>query len=58
MDGKVLSDIYTHPKKPTFIKSWDEVDGDFGELDKNKQRLVEKLIVKTTIRLVIPSSIK
>jgi predicted AlkP superfamily phosphohydrolase/phosphomutase/tetratricopeptide (TPR) repeat protein len=32
MDGKVLSDIFEHPKKVNFIESWETIEGNFGEL--------------------------
>ncbi len=34
MDGKVALDIFENPNEPKYIKSWDDLDGDFGELEK------------------------
>lgn len=31
MDGKVAMDIFKEPTEPTYIESWDKVEGDFGE---------------------------
>ena len=36
MDGKVGLDIFKKSKPPKFIDSWDNVEGDFGELDKEE----------------------
>jgi predicted AlkP superfamily phosphohydrolase/phosphomutase/tetratricopeptide (TPR) repeat protein len=36
MDGKVALDIFKNPSEPKYINSWDELDGDFGELKKDK----------------------
>ncbi|WP_179344559.1 alkaline phosphatase family protein [Winogradskyella ursingii] len=50
MDGKVALDIFTEPRKPKYIKSWDDLDGDFGESEKEKvdryddQEAMEQLI--------------
>ena len=33
MDGKVIQDIFTHTKPPTYIESWDHEPGDFAELE-------------------------
>ena len=32
MDGKVALDIFKNPKEIRYIKSWEDVNGDFGEL--------------------------
>ncbi|MEZ4801813.1 MAG: alkaline phosphatase family protein [Gelidibacter sp.] len=32
MDGKVAMDIFKNPNEITYIKSWEEVEGDFAEL--------------------------
>lgn len=37
MDGKVLLDMFLDPSRPEYIESWEEIDGDFGEL-KNKNQ--------------------
>lgn len=37
MDGKVALDIFKQPKKIEYIKSWEEVSGDFAELMQNKE---------------------
>ena len=34
MDGKAVLDIYTTFEEPKYIDSWEDVKGDFGELDK------------------------
>ena len=34
MDGKVLLDIFKKPTKPNYISTWEEVKGDFGQLNK------------------------
>ncbi|EDM43739.1 type I phosphodiesterase/nucleotide pyrophosphatase [unidentified eubacterium SCB49] len=34
MDGKVLLDIFEKPTQPKYIDSWENVEGDFGELEK------------------------
>ena len=39
MDGKVLLDIFKEIKKPSYIESWEKVEGDFGEIDKGKESL-------------------
>lgn len=31
MDGRVALDIFKSPKKPEFIESWEDVEGDFGQ---------------------------
>ncbi|MEO6347922.1 MAG: alkaline phosphatase family protein [Aquaticitalea sp.] len=36
MDGKVALDIFKIPNEPKYIKSWDNIDGEFGELKKEK----------------------
>lgn len=36
MDGKVALDIFKDPKEITYIKSWEDVDGDFAQLDLKK----------------------
>ncbi|MDA8971194.1 alkaline phosphatase family protein [Flavobacteriaceae bacterium] len=35
MDGRVIGEMFKNFKNPEYIKSWDLVEGDFGELDKN-----------------------
>lgn len=35
MDGKAILEMYDEPVKPKFIDSWENVKGDFGELDKD-----------------------
>ena len=35
MDGKVMLDIFEKTKKPSYIDSWDTLEGDFGEHSKN-----------------------
>jgi predicted AlkP superfamily phosphohydrolase/phosphomutase/tetratricopeptide (TPR) repeat protein len=35
MDGKVIQDIFIESTPPKYIDSWEDVEGDFGELDKN-----------------------
>lgn len=35
MDGKVALDIFKEPKKIEYIKSWEDVTGDFAELSSN-----------------------
>ena len=37
MDGQVNLDIFENPSPVAYIESWDEVSGDFGELDKTQQ---------------------
>lgn len=37
MDGKVALDIFEDPGKVEYIDSWDEVAGDFGELEKERE---------------------
>jgi predicted AlkP superfamily phosphohydrolase/phosphomutase len=37
MDGKVALDIFKEPGKVEYIDSWDEVAGDFGELEKERE---------------------
>lgn len=32
MDGKLLPEVFDTPPTPTYIDSWEKVDGDFGEL--------------------------
>jgi len=32
MDGKVILDMFIETKKPTYIESWEDEPGDFGEL--------------------------
>ncbi len=34
MDGKVILDIFQKPERPKFIESWEDIKGDFGELEK------------------------
>jgi predicted AlkP superfamily phosphohydrolase/phosphomutase/tetratricopeptide (TPR) repeat protein len=36
MDGKVMLDIFKDIKKPKYIESWEEIEGDFGELNKEE----------------------
>jgi predicted AlkP superfamily phosphohydrolase/phosphomutase/tetratricopeptide (TPR) repeat protein len=35
MDGRVVGEMFKDFKTPTYIESWDKVEGDFGELDKD-----------------------
>lgn len=35
MDGKPVLEMFKESKKPSFIDSWDDLDGDFAELDKD-----------------------
>ena len=50
MDGKVALDIFKNPNKPKYIKSWDDINGEFGELEKERidrysdQEAMEQLI--------------
>ncbi len=51
MDGKVISEMFEEPKPPTYIDSWETVEGDFGELNKDElpsalsdQEAMEQLI--------------
>ena len=51
MDGKVAMDIFEKTKTPKYIDSWENVKGDFGELDKEEmadafsdQEAMEQLI--------------
>ncbi|MEZ4792701.1 MAG: alkaline phosphatase family protein [Gelidibacter sp.] len=37
MDGKVALDIFEEPKEINYIKSWEEVTGDFGELKQKNE---------------------
>lgn len=37
MDGKVMLDIFKEIKKPTYIDTWEDVEGDFGELKNQEQ---------------------
>lgn len=37
MDGKVMLDIFKEIKTPTYIESWENVEGDFGELKVEEQ---------------------
>lgn len=34
MDGKVILDMYINPSVPKYIDSWENVEGDFAELEK------------------------
>ncbi len=36
MDGKVILDIFEKSEPPKYIESWDEIPGDFAELDKSE----------------------
>ena len=36
MDGKVILDMFKDRKPPKFIDSWEDVEGDFGELKKRE----------------------
>lgn len=36
MDGKVILDIFKKTEPPKFIESWENVEGDFGELQKEE----------------------
>lgn len=36
MDGKVILDLFKETEPPNFIESWQDVEGDFGELDKEQ----------------------
>ncbi|PNQ73905.1 hypothetical protein C1T31_06160 [Hanstruepera neustonica] len=38
MDGKPALDIFENPKEPSFIDSWESVDGDFGEHPKTNNQ--------------------
>lgn len=38
MDGNAILDMYEKPSSPSFIESWDNVEGDFAELDKSKEQ--------------------
>jgi len=51
MDGKVILDMYKNPKKVTYINSWDKLDGDFGERDKDELR--EEYDDKETMKQLI-----
>lgn len=31
MDGKVLTEVFTHEIKPSYLPSWDDIEGDFSE---------------------------
>ncbi|MCR9173798.1 MAG: alkaline phosphatase family protein [bacterium] len=51
MDGRVLQDVFTTPTSPKTIPSWDQIEGDFGELEKevkgdalSEQAAMEQLI--------------
>ncbi|MEZ8002645.1 MAG: alkaline phosphatase family protein [Patiriisocius sp.] len=51
MDGKVALDIFKKVTPPKYIKSWEDVEGDFGEIDKSakldsisEQETMEQLI--------------
>lgn len=51
MDGKVMLDLFKKIKKPTYIDSWENLEGDFGELKKEEsgsalsdQEAMEQLI--------------
>ena len=35
MDGKVILEMFKEQKQPEFIKSWEDVEGDFAEIDKD-----------------------
>ena len=37
MDGKVALDIFKNPGKVEYIDSWDDLEGDFGELKKERE---------------------
>lgn len=37
MDGKVMLDIFKEIKKPTYIDTWENIEGDFGELKNEEQ---------------------
>lgn len=37
MDGKVALDIFKDNKDVKYIKSWDEIEGDFGEIEKERE---------------------
>ncbi|MEP0262776.1 alkaline phosphatase family protein [Dokdonia sp.] len=37
MDGKVILEMFKEQKQPEFIKSWEDVEGDFGEIDKDEK---------------------
>ncbi|GEQ86943.1 hypothetical protein ULMS_24510 [Patiriisocius marinistellae] len=37
MDGKVILDMYEKPKAPKYINSWEDIEGDFGELKKEDE---------------------
>lgn len=36
MDGKAILEMYEHPSDLKYIESWEDVDGDFAELDKSE----------------------
>jgi len=50
MDGKVILDMYENIVPPKFIDSWETIEGDFGELDKEEnnafsdEETIEQLI--------------
>lgn len=37
MDGKVMLDIYKKIERPTYIETWESIEGDFGELKNQEQ---------------------
>ena len=51
MDGKVALDIFEQPEEPKYIESWEQVEGDFAQLNKsddsdilNDQETMQQLI--------------
>ncbi|MBT8263493.1 MAG: alkaline phosphatase family protein [Bacteroidia bacterium] len=37
MDGKIIMDMYQNPSTPSYIDSWEDVKGDFAELEKEER---------------------
>lgn len=51
MDGKVALDIFKEPVTPSFIDSWENVEGDFGQIDESVQ--VDSIAEKETMQQLI-----
>ncbi|EDM43742.1 type I phosphodiesterase/nucleotide pyrophosphatase [unidentified eubacterium SCB49] len=51
MDGKVALDIFKDPKKINYIDSWDDLEGDFGEIE--KENVTDQLSDNETMEQLI-----
>lgn len=53
MDGRVALDIFENQKKPKYINSWEEVEGDFGQHNNNNNEGIDQFTDQETMQQLV-----